>query len=122
MAVVKHYRDLLVWQKAMELAEVCYDLTKSFPREEMFCIVPQIRRAAISIPSNIAEGYGRGNDKEFSHYLRIARGSISELETQLLLCQRVGLIESEQLKLVMVISDETGRILRGLQKTVKGEK
>lgn len=119
--MVKHYRDLLVWQKAMELAETCYDLTKSFPKEEMFCMVSQIRRAAISVPSNIAEGFGRGNDKEFSNYLRIARGSLSELETQLLLCKQVGLIKSDQLKSVMAISDETGRILRGLQKTVKGE-
>jgi four helix bundle protein len=116
---VKHYQDLQAWQKAMELAEICYNITRSFPKEEMFGMTSQIRRSATSVPSNIAEGYGRGNDREFNNFLRIARGSLSELETQLLLSQRVGLISASQGDSVMVVLNELGRVLRGLQKAVR---
>jgi len=77
------YRDLIVWQKSMDLTKEVYVLTKDFPKEEMFSLVSQIRRCAISIPSNIAEGRGRGGDKEFIRFLQISLGSLYELQTQL---------------------------------------
>src|SRR5215471_19054840 len=89
---VQHYRQLIVWQKAMEVAEKCYQATRSFPKEEMFGMTSQIRRAATSVAANIAEGQGRHHTKEFLNHLSIARGSLLELETLLLLSQHVGLM------------------------------
>jgi four helix bundle protein len=94
---INSYRDLQVWQDGMALAEICYRLTKTFPREELFAMSSQIRRSASSIPANIAEGHGRENTQSFIQYLRIAQGSLKELETHLLLAQRVGLLEENQL-------------------------
>jgi four helix bundle protein len=88
---INSYRDLHVWQDGMTLAEQCYRLTKGFPREELFAMASQIRRSASSIPANIAEGHGRENTRTFVQYLRIAQGSVKELETHLLLAARVGL-------------------------------
>jgi four helix bundle protein len=88
----KHYRELEVWQLAMDLATECYQVTKLFPKEELFGMTSQIRRAAASIPANIAEGQGRESTKEFLNFLSISWGSLMELETHLLLCQRVGLL------------------------------
>jgi four helix bundle protein len=90
---VSSYQDLVVWQKGMDLAVLCYRLTRPFPAEERYGMTSQIRRAATSIPANIAEGWGRGTTAEYIHFLRIAQGSIKELETLLLLCQRVDLLE-----------------------------
>ena len=85
------YKDLLVWQKAMDFAESVYRMTQSFPRDEVYGLTSQIRRSAVSIPSNIAEGSSRGGKKEFIQFLTIARGSASEVETQLMLAKRIGL-------------------------------
>jgi four helix bundle protein len=90
---INSYRDLRVWQNAMSLAESCYKLTKTFPRDEMFGLTSQIRRAAASIPANIAEGHGRESTQSLIHYLRISQGSLKELETHLLLAGRVGLVD-----------------------------
>ena len=79
----KHYRDLIVWQKSMELVDEIYRLTNLLPKEELYCLSDQMRRAAISIPSNIAEGHGRQTSKEFRQFLSISKGSVCELETQL---------------------------------------
>jgi four helix bundle protein len=84
------YKELQVWQKAMKLAEDVYKLSANFPREEMYGLTSQIRRSAISIPSNIAEGSSRAGTKEFIQFLSIARGSSAELETQLILASRLG--------------------------------
>ena len=83
MDEIKSFRDLLIWQKSMQLVTDLYSITKLFPNEELYGLVQQIRRAAISIPSNIAEGYGRNSTKDYIRFLRIARGSIYELQTQL---------------------------------------
>jgi four helix bundle protein len=91
---VRHYRELKVWQAAMDLAERCYLMTKSFPKDELFGMTSQIRRAAASVPANIAEGQGRQSTKEFLRFLSIARGSLMELETHLILCQRVRLLKA----------------------------
>ena len=90
MAVVKSYRDLLVWQKAMDFAEHVYLVQKTFPAEERYGLCDQLRRAVVSIPSNIAEGRGRDTAKDFSHFLTIARGSLNEVATQLELAVRLG--------------------------------
>lgn len=84
------YKDLIVWQKSKEVALLTYKLTKSFPQEEIFGITSQIRRASISIPSNIAEGKGRGTNKDYAQFLHIALGSCLELETQLIIARELG--------------------------------
>src|SRR5690242_16757979 len=103
---VKSYRDLVAWQKAMDLATLIYDVTHGWPREEMYGLTSQIRRAAVSIPSNIAEGQGRASTKEFIHHLSIARGSLLELETQVILSKRLGYIKSEAAENLLQNADE----------------
>jgi four helix bundle protein len=111
---INSYRDLRVWQDAMSLAEACYLLTKGFPRKEMFGMTSQIRRAAASIPANIAEGHGRENTKPFIQHLRIAQGSLKELETHLLLAGRVSLISQGKIDPVFGSCQSLGRMLRTL--------
>ena len=89
------HKDLRVWQQSIELVTSIYMITKTFPEEEMFGLVSQMRRAAVSVPSNIAEGYVRGTDRENLHFLRISSGSMSEVETQLLLSWNLGYISQE---------------------------
>ena len=92
---IRDYRDLIVWQEAMNIAEDVYALTRTFPREEVYGISAQMRRAAVSIPSNIAEGFGRAQRKSFVQFLRIAQGSLKELETQIMLSERIGMLTSQ---------------------------
>ena len=112
---VQHYRELKVWQAAMDMAEQCYRATKTFPKEELFGMTCQIRRAAASIPANIAEGQGRQHTKEFLHHLSIARGSLMELETHLLLCRRMGMLTAETLEPLLQLADQISRMLSGLR-------
>ena len=98
----------------MSLAEVCYRVTRQFPREEMFGLTSQIRRAAVSVAANIAEGHGRENTRSFIQYLRISQGSLKELETHLLLCERVELASHESLEPMHQNCQQLGRMLRGL--------
>src|SRR6267154_245777 len=98
----------------MALAELCYRLTKEFPREELFAMSSQIRRSASSIPANIAEGHGREHTQSFVQYLRIAQGSLKELETHLLLAERVGLLDSRQIEGPMDQCTRLGKKLRAL--------
>lgn len=118
---VQHYRELKVWQLAMNLAEQCYLATKSFPKEELFGLTSQIRRAAASIPANIAEGQGRAHTKEFLNHLSMARGSLMELESHLILSQRVGLVDLKILGSLLSMSDEISRMLSGLRKALKAK-
>ena len=90
MNEITNYKDLIVWQKGIDVAEQCYRLTKSFPKEEIYGLTSQIRRSAVSISSNIAEGYGRRSTAEYIRFLNIAQGSCNELETQLIIAQRIG--------------------------------
>lgn len=92
------YQELVVWQRAIELAKVIYEETKTFPRDEQFGLTSQIRRAAVSIPSNIAEGQARGQRADFCRFLRIALGSAAELHTQLILAQQLGYIAEMESK------------------------
>jgi four helix bundle protein len=109
---------LLVWQKAMTLVEQVYALTKRMPVEERYGLVSQLRRAAISIPSNIAEGHGRETTKEFTHFISIARGSLAELETQIEIAVRLNMITDVESLPLIDTCDELGRILRGLRKSL----
>ena len=95
---IEDYKDLIVWQRSMELAEEVYRLVKKLPKEELFALSDQIRRAVISIPSNIAEGYERNSTKEYIHFLSIAKGSKAELETQLLLCTKIHYLNNSDIE------------------------
>ena len=111
---IQSYRDLIVWQKAMELVRLVYDLTRKFPKEELFGLSMQIRRAVVSIPSNIAEGQGRHSTKEFLHHLAFAYGSLMETETQTLIAETQLYITADESRKVMALSAEEGRLLNGL--------
>ena len=108
---IRNYRDLLVWQKAMDLVDEIYTLVKLLPKEELFALSDQLRRCAVSIPSNIAEGYGRRGHKELTQYLSIARGSLFELETQLWIGIRQHLFQEKQCAHALSLCAEIGRIL-----------
>jgi four helix bundle protein len=109
------YGDLLVWQKAMDLVEVVYRVSRSFPSEERFGPASQLQRSAVSIPSNIAEGHGRKSTKAYVNHLSIASGSLMELETQLHIARRVGYVDDTVLGEITEASGEIGRMLNGLQ-------
>ena len=119
---VRSYRDLLAWQEAMSLAEQVYLLVVSLPANERFELSAQLRRAAVSIPSNIAEGYARESAASYVHFLKIARGSLREIETQILLAQRLHLIGEELAAPGLVQCDKVGRLLHGLIKSVEKTK
>lgn len=112
---VRSYRDLQVWQKSMDLAEQVYGLSRCLPREEQYRLTSQLLRAAASAPANIAEGYQRGTRKDYAHFIAIARGSLAETETFLMLATRVGLLPKEQTAPVLVQSDEISRMLHALR-------
>ena len=116
---LKHYRELEVWQLAMDLAQECYRVTKAFPKEELFGMTSQIRRAAASIPANIAEGQGRLHTKEFLNHLSMARGSLTELETHLILSQRVGLLSQVDLGNLLQVTDRVSRMISGLRRSLQ---
>ena len=108
------YRDLVAWQKSMKLAKLIYKATASFPSDERFGLTAQMRRAAVSIPSNIAEGQARFSKREFQHFLRNAKGSLAELETQITLAAELEFLKAEAAKELLRVCDEIGRILAGL--------
>ena len=114
MSEVRSHRDLLVWQRAMDIAVSTYELTRQYPRDELFGLTSQSRRAAASVAANIAEGYGRATRQAYLNFLRIARGSLKELETHLVLAQRVGLAAPERTDVLLGQTDELGRMLHGL--------
>jgi four helix bundle protein len=116
---VDSYRGLIVWQKGMALVEEIYRLVKFLPREELYALSDQMRRAAVSIPSNIAEGHERDSLKEYLRFLYIAQGSRAELETQLELCMKLGYFSEDQIRLSLSLSDEISRMLRKLIKNLK---
>ncbi len=116
---IKHYRELKVWQAAMDRAESCYQVTRTFPRSETFGLMSQIRRAAVSVPANIAEGQGRHHTREFLNHLSMARGSLMELETHLLLGQRVELVKKPDLDRLMTLTDQISRMFSGLRKALE---
>jgi four helix bundle protein len=114
MPAVQSYRDLVVWQKSMALVREVYRYTQSFPKAEAFGLTTQLRRAAVSVPSNIAEGQGRLSTGEFKQFLGHARGSLLELETQILIAQDLGYLPADQIHYLLQRAAETGRVLNGL--------
>lgn len=119
MSGVKSYRDLLAWQRAMDLAEGVYVVTRRFPREEIYGLTSQVRRAAVSVPSNIAEGQCRKSTREFLHSLSIGLGSLGEVETQLILSERLSLLGEADLKRLLDLSGLVGRLTNGLYNSLE---
>ena len=119
--VVQSYRDLRVWQLAMDFVVEVYEATNSFPDRETYGLSSQLQRAAVSIPSNVAEGHSRASTREYLHHISIAMGSLSELETQLLIAARLGYISAEQISAFVETSDHLGRQLRNLQKSLRAK-
>ena len=111
---VQSYKDLIVWQKSMDLVERIYQASKLFPKEETYGLTNQLRRAAVSIPSNIAEGHARSSTQEFHRFLSIARGSLAEIETQLLIAQRLGYLSNDQIDPILALQTEINKMTNGL--------
>ena len=117
MDKIKSFKDLLVWQKSMLLVREVYAVAEHLPRKETFCLTEQMRKAAISVPSNIAEGAARTGEKEFAQFLNVARGSLSELETQLLIAGDLGYIKPDDP--IFEVVDLVSRLITGLHKSVR---
>ena len=116
-----HYKELIVWQKAMDLTTEIYRLTKNLPKDELYALTNQLRRATVSIPSNIAEGNGRASTGDYVRFLIIARGSVSEVETQLLICVRLDYFTQEDIEATLKLCDEIGRMLTSMIKKLKSQ-
>jgi four helix bundle protein len=114
----RNYTDLVAWQKSMDLVESLYKLVKEFPKEEMFGLTSQLRRAVISIPSNIAEGQGRNSPGDFRRFLSIAHGSLREVETQIYIAARVTYINEIQKQRILSQCAEVGRLINGLMNSL----
>lgn len=117
--MLKSYRDLLVWQKAMELTVETYRFSSGFPGSEVYGLTSQLRRAAVSVPSNIAEGYGRGSRKEYIQFLCISQGSLKELETQVILAERLKYGSKTAVDGLLELSEEVGRMLGALIRSLR---
>ena len=118
----KSYRDLKVWQLAMDLVVETYRLTKQFPQQERFGLTSQLNRAAVSVPSNIAEGYWRLYRKEYVNYLSISRGSLAEAETQVIVAARLEYVARDQAAKWWELAQQTGRALNGLLRSLSSRK
>jgi four helix bundle protein len=120
MSGVKSYKELLIWQKGIKIVVLVYKLTKDFPKDEIYALTSQLKRASVSVPSNIAEGFGRQTDKSFNHFLNIARGSLNEIETQLIIAKELGFIDNEDdLNEILFLIDEEGKMLNAFAKNLK---
>ena len=112
------YRELKVWQRAIELSVAIYKLTAEFPKEEVYGLTSQLRRAAVSIASNVAEGYGRGSKGEFRQFIGVARGSVLEVQTQLVIAKELAFGKAIQIDAAENLADETGKMLWALLKKI----
>ncbi len=112
---MKTFKDLIAWQRAMDLVESVYRASRAFPVDERYGLTVQIRRAAVSIPSNIAEGQGRSTARDFDRFLAIAYGSLLEVETQILIAERLGYLDEMSATPVLAIAGEVGRLVNGLR-------
>ena len=115
----KSYRDLLVWQKGIDLCELIYRASTEFPRYELYGLTSQIRRAAVSVPSNIAEGAGRITKGEFIQAIGHARGSLLEIETQLIISRRLGYLENKRSQDLLETANEVGKLANGLIRSLR---
>lgn len=116
---IQSSRDLEVWKLALDLAVECYRITKTFPKDELFGLTSQIRRAAASVPANIAEGHGRDHTKEFLYHLSIARGSLMELQTHLLLANRISLLPQSDVEELLRLSDSISKMISRLRQSLQ---
>ena len=116
---VQHYKELIVWQKAMDLVCLIYEVTKAFPKDELYGLTNQLRRAIVSVPSNIAEGQARKSTPEFKNFLSYARGSMAEVETQLLVALRLNYLRESQLREIMAIHDEVSKMIPALMSKLR---
>ena len=116
----RHFRELIVWQKSMVLAKAIYLATEKMPPREQYGLTSQMRRSAISVPSNIAEGHGRTTDRGFSVFIAQARGSLFELQTQIELARDLGFLHAADSSALLSQSEQTARLLNGLLKKLKG--
>lgn len=119
---INTYRDLHVWQRGVEMVEEIYRVSAAFPDQEKYGLTSQIRRAAVSVPSNIAEGYGRRRTGHYVHHLDIANGSLKEVETQLIIAGRLNFIEKEQAQTAWSLLQETGKMLTSLTRSLNDKK
>jgi len=119
MPSLKSYRDLLVWQKGIDLVVIAYKATTGFPKSETYGLISQIRRAATSIPANIAEGYGRGSRKEYLQFLMVAQGSLKELETHFIVSEKLSYLTAAQKDRLLSQTDELRRMLGNLIRKLK---
>jgi four helix bundle protein len=119
---VKSYQDLIAWQEAISLVTEVYTITSQFPGHEIYGLTSQLRRASVSIPSNIAEGHGRATPGEFNQFLCQARGSLCEVQTQVVIAQRLAYITQDQEELFLAKTNELGRILSGLITSIQRKK
>jgi carbamoyl-phosphate synthase large subunit len=119
MAGVSSYRDLKVWQLGVKLSLEVYEATRAFPSEERFGLTSQLRRCAVSVPSNIAEGNARESTKDYLRHLSIASGSLAELETQLIIASQLGFMSPAAVEKLQSMCDEESRMLRSLQQALR---
>lgn len=117
--MMKSYRDLEVWQKAMDLVVICYQMTNTFPKNETYGLASQLQRAAVSVPSNIAEGRQRQHSKEFLQHLSIAYASLAEVETHVQIAGRLNYADKNQINSVLDKTAEIGRMLNGLRRSIE---
>jgi|SRR5262245_42431667 four helix bundle protein len=118
-ASIESHRDLVMWQKSMDLAVAAYRLTDAFPVHERYGLTSQIRRSCASIPANIAEGYGRESAGAYAQQLKVAQGSLKEFETHVELASRIGIVDESTLSNVLKSSEEVGKMLRSLIRAVE---
>jgi four helix bundle protein len=116
---IRSYKELIVWKRATDLCVKLYSLTRTFPDDERFGLVAQIRRSAVSVPSNIAEGFGRGSSAEYVRFVRIAKGSLNELETQVLIATRLGFLADTAGNELLEELAEIGRLVGGLIRSLE---
>ena len=119
---IKSYRDLIVWQKAMEFVTAVYEITKDFPKEEQYGLTAQIRRSAVSVPSNIAEGYGRNSTQDYIRFLQIACGSLYELQTQLEISANLKYMDRENSESIFTLLNEIERMLNSMIRKLSTKK
>jgi four helix bundle protein len=116
---MKDYSELIAWQKAMDLVELVYKASARFPKHELFGLTSQLRRAAVSVPSNIAEGQGRKSKNEFAHHLSIAHGSLREAETQILIAGRLTYLPQPDVHRLMNLAAQVGKLINGLTNSLR---
>lgn len=115
----KTYKDLKIWQKGIDLVSEVYLATKDFPQEEIYNLTSQMRRSAVSVPSNIAEGWGRESDKSFIHFLRMSKASLFELETQIVIASNLEYISGERMEVLLSFIEEEGKMINAFIKRIK---